>query len=299
MRGDRAAPLTILAAGASGRLRPVIDELLARGHRVRVTAREPSRQVATELAARGAQIVQADLEDRASLARAARGVDVIFGAGSPHQAGPDGESRHGVNIAEAVADSGVKHLIFASGAGADIRTGVPVFESKRAVEQRIRELGIPHTILAPVYFIDNALNPWNIDALAAGRFPLALPPDRRVQQLAIADLASVAAAVAERGPGGGDSRIELAGDEISGEEAAAALTRVAGRPFIFHQVALDSLPSGMRSLFEWLDRVGHHVDVDGLREQFPDVRWHRFEDWAGADERVRRLGNGVAASHGV
>jgi uncharacterized protein YbjT (DUF2867 family) len=269
-------------------LRPVIDELLARGHRVLVTARDPSGLSATELAGRGAKIVEADLDDPATLARAARSVDVVFGAGSPHQAGPDGEARHGVNIAEAAAKSGAKHLVFSSGAGADSLTGVPVFESKRTVEQRIRELGIPHTILAPVYFMENAFNPWNVDALAAGRFPLPLPPDRRLQQLAVADLASVAAAVIERGPTDGNSRIEVAGDEISGEQAAAALTRTTDRRFVFHQVALDSLPAGMRTLFEWLDRVGHHVDIERLREQFPDVPWHRFEDWASAEERAWR-----------
>jgi uncharacterized protein YbjT (DUF2867 family) len=278
----------ILAAGASGRLRPVIDELLARGHEVRVTARAPEAPAARALASRGARIVRADLDDPASLRTAARGTDVVFAAGSPHQAGPAGETRHGVNMAEAAAAAGVGHLVFSSGAGANQPTGVPVLDAKHAVERRIRELGIPHTILAPVYFMENAFNPWNAAALAAKRFPLALPPDRSLQQIAIDDLAAVAATVIEGGDAFAGQRIELAADEITGEHAATVLSRLTGRSFAFHQVARDGLPDGMRLLFDWLDRGGPQVDVPALRRRFPEVRWHTFERWAAEREWVRK-----------
>jgi uncharacterized protein YbjT (DUF2867 family) len=274
----------ILAAGATGRLRPVVEELLARGHDLRVTARDPGSSVARALAGRGVEIVRADLDDVGSLSTAARGVDTIFAAGSPHQAGPEGETRHGINVALAAARADVGHLIFSSGAGADRPTGVPVLDSKHAVEQRIRDLGVPHTILAPVYFMQNAFNPWNLSALAAGTFPLALPLDRTLQQLAIEDLAGVAAKVIEQPQHFIGRRIELAGDELTGELAADALSRVAGRPFVFREVPLSGLAPGMRALFKWLARVGHQVDIAGMRRSFPDVHWHTFEDWAAAQD---------------
>jgi uncharacterized protein YbjT (DUF2867 family) len=268
----------ILVAGATGRLRPVVDELLARGLEVRVTARDLDAPHARELAARGAEVVRADLDDVASLRAAARGVDVVLGAGAPHHAGPQGEARHGINVAEAAVDAG--HLVFLSGAGANEPTGVPVLDSKHAVERRIRELGLPHTILAPVYFMENAFNPWNMGALAADRFPLALPPDRPLQQVAIADVAAVAATVVSQPDGFAGQRIELAGDELTGNEAATALARVTGRPFAFHAVPRDTLPDGMRALFDWLDRGGQRVDMAALARRFADVRWQRFEQWA-------------------
>jgi uncharacterized protein YbjT (DUF2867 family) len=52
------------------------------------------------------------------------------------------------------------------------------------VEERIAALGLDATVLAPVYLMENALNPWNLDALAHRRFPLALPADRMLQQVA-------------------------------------------------------------------------------------------------------------------
>ena len=270
----------ILVTGVTGRLRPVVDELLARGLEVSVTARDPDAPHARELVGRGALLVRADLEDRASLRRAARGADVVLAAGAPHRAGAEGEARHGINVAEAAAGAGAGHLVFFSGDGAERPTGVPVLDAKHAVEQRIRKLSLAHTILAPVYFMENAFNPWNRQALAAGRFPLALPADRPLQQLAIEDLAAVAATVARRPGAFAGERIALASDELTGTEAAAALTRATSRAFAFQEVPRDGLPDGMRLLFEWLERVGHRVDLPALRRRFPDVGWQRFERWA-------------------
>jgi uncharacterized protein YbjT (DUF2867 family) len=271
---------TILVAGGTGRLGlPLALRLLARGHRVRALTREPDSPRAVELAARGAEPVHGDFDDPESLRAAIDGVDAVFGAGTAHQAGPDGEARHGRNLADAVVAAGSPWLVYASGDGADRPTGVPVLESKRAVERHIRELGLPATILAPVYFMENAFNPWNLAALQAGRFPLPLPPERVLQQLAIADLISFAALALERGDALGAGRIALASDELTGVAAAAAVSRAAGRPFEFQ---LDGLAPPMRLLFEWLDGTGHAVDTGALKRDYPEIGWHSFESWAAA-----------------
>jgi hypothetical protein len=57
-----------------------------------------------------------------------------------------------------------------------------------------------------------------------------------------------------------------------------------GRRFAFGRVPLTSLAPGLRALFEWLARIGHQVDIGGLRRSLPDVHWHTFEGWAGAQD---------------
>src|SRR6266536_5281659 len=149
------AMTTILVTGASGRIgRPVALRLLAGRHRVRAGVRDSSSPAAAELARLGADLVRADFDDPASLEAAARGADVVVGAGTAHRAGPDGERRHGLALAAAVARAGAA-LVYVSGAGADRPTGVAVLESKRAVEQGIAALGLAATVLAPVYFMEN------------------------------------------------------------------------------------------------------------------------------------------------
>ena len=49
----------------------------------------------------------------------------MIAAGTAHKAGPEGEARHGINLADAVGAAGVPHLIYVSGAGAERPTGVP------------------------------------------------------------------------------------------------------------------------------------------------------------------------------
>jgi uncharacterized protein YbjT (DUF2867 family) len=283
------AQRTVLVAGATGRLgRPLTRLLLQRGHAVRALARDTGSEAAREIATLGAQLVAGDFDDPAGLVSAIDGADVVFASGTAHRAGPQGEARHGTNLADAVEAANGPYLVYVSGAGADRATGVPVFESKRAVEHRIRALGLRGTVLAPVYLMENAFNAWNLPSLARGRFPLPLPGDRVLQQVAIADVVAFAAMVIDPGEALDGRRIELASDQLTGIEAAQALSRATGRSFAFERMPVEQLAPPLRKLFEWLETVGHSVDIAGLHRRHPDVGWHRFETWA-AQQRWRRF----------
>jgi uncharacterized protein YbjT (DUF2867 family) len=277
---------TFAVAGATGRLgRPLAERLLARGHRVRLLSRRPEEHEWTGHEWRGAaEPVHGDFDDPASLRTAFDGVDAVFGTGTAHRAGPAGEARHGIALAEAAHAAGVPHLVFVSGAGAERPTSVPVFESKRAVEERIGQLRLAATVLAPVYFMENAFNPWNLAALSAGRFPLPLSGHRVLQQVAIEDIASLAVLALERPEEFAGRRIELASDDLTGVEAAAAVSRATARRFEFEELARATLAPPLRILFDWLDHEGTSVDIAALRRDHPEVSWHSFEDWAATQE---------------
>jgi uncharacterized protein YbjT (DUF2867 family) len=244
----------------------------------------------------GAEIVRADFDDPASLEAAAGGVDAVVATGTAHRAGPDGERRHGIALAEALARAGGPPLVYVSGAGADRPSGVPVFEAKRAVEARIAELGLAAVILAPAYFMENALNPWNLEALADGRFPLALPGDRPLAQVAIDDVAAIAVLAVERFDALAGQRIELASDELTGEQAAERLSRATGRSYAFERVPA---PPPLRPLFAWLDEVGFAIDLPALHARYPEVAWRSFEAWARSASAAFSLHPCSAQSAGV
>jgi uncharacterized protein YbjT (DUF2867 family) len=240
--------------------------------------------------------VRADFDDPASLEAAARGVDAVVATGTAHRAGPDGERRHGIALADALARAGGPPLVYVSGAGADRPSGVPVFEAKRAVEARIAELGLAAVILAPAYFMENALNPWNREALAHGRFPLALPGDREMAQVAIDDVAAMAVLAIERFDALAGQRIELASDELTGEQAAERLSRATGRSYAFERVPA---PPPLRPLFAWLDEVGFAIDLPALHARYPEVGWRSFEAWARSSSAAFSLHPCSAQSAGV
>jgi uncharacterized protein YbjT (DUF2867 family) len=268
--------LEILVLGATGRFSPLVGRLLNRGHHVRAASREPDSPRSAALRGLGAAVVPVDLDDPASIERAARAADAIFFAGTLHAAGPAVDARHGGAVVAAAAAASMRHLVFVSVAGADRPSNVPAFESKRLVEDRLRESAVPHTILAPVYLMENLWNPWNLPVLHAGRLPSPIRPELPLHQVALSDIIVFAAHVLGRRADFLGRRIEIASDRLSALEAAATLGELLGRqPEVELQNAVGPAP-----LFDWLDRVGYTTDVEELRRRFPEIGWHRYRDWA-------------------
>lgn len=207
-----------------------------------------------------------------------------------HKAGPEGEARHGRNVADAAAAAGVTHLVYSSGEGAAPDSPLPLSRAKFHIEQHIRALGIRHTILAPVYFMENLFNPWNLAALKAGEFPSPIPVDTPLQQVAIADLLQFAALAIEQPEEFAGRRIPIASDELNAMDAAGVVSRINGRDLDAEQTPADSDGPGLRALFGWLERIGHHVDIGDLRSRYPSIRWHGYDTWARSQaSRFREL----------
>jgi uncharacterized protein YbjT (DUF2867 family) len=78
-------------------------------------------------------------------------------------------------------------------------------------------------------------------------------------------------------------RFEIAGDELTGQEAAAILSKVMGREVRYEGFPPDVLRAQNKDLarmFEWFDHAGYAVNMKSLRRDFPEVTWHAFEEWA-------------------
>ena len=276
-----------LVTGATGNQgRAVTEALLRKGHRVRALTRGSDTQAAKPLKERGAEVVVGDNDDRESLEQAMSGVDAVFAMTTP-AAGVDVEVRHGKAIADAAKAAGVRHLVYSSAANADQQTGIPHFDSKYEVEQHIRKLDVPWTIVAPAFFMNNVLFPWNLSDLRRGQLRQALPPGRKLQQISPQDIGSFSSLVIERRDPFIGRRIDIGADELTGPEMAAALSKAIGRPIEYDEQSLEEVSSqfaDMAIMYDWLDRVGFSVDLDGLRRDYPEVGWTTFEQWASAQD---------------
>ena len=283
----------VLVTGATGQQGgALVTRLLKQGYRVRAVTRNAGSPRARSLSEQGVELFTADADDPASLERAAAGVDAVFAMATPFEAGVDAETRQGINIVSAAAAAGAGHVIYSSVAGADQDSGIPHFESKYRVEQHLRTLGVPFTIIAPVFFMENLIAPWNIGALASGVYPMALPPERTLQQITVADVAGFAAEVIARPAEFAGQRIDIASDERTGTEAAAVLGSASGREITYREIPLEQMRAGGEDLalmFEWFDRVGYHADIAGLRTRYPNVGWHSLEAWAAGQDWNRLL----------
>jgi uncharacterized protein YbjT (DUF2867 family) len=276
-------PRTILVTGATGKQGGAVAEaLLTRGHRVVALTRAPDSAAAAALAASGAKLARGDFSDSKALSAAMQGIDTLFVMGTPFGTSPQEEVRQGLAVIDAAEAAGVGHVIYGSVASADRDTGIPHFDSKFEVEQHLGGISAGWTISAPVAFMD-FLNPLFRDGLRAGELRMAVPPSRPVQYVAVADIGTFVAALVERREQVFGRRLEIAGDERTGEEVAAVLSRASGRDIryvAFPPDALRAFSDDLARMFEWFDAVGYSVDRAALRQEFPDLGWHSLEDWA-------------------
>ena len=111
---------SVLVTGATGQQGGAVARaLLSKGHRVKALIRKPDSDAARRLMSAGADLVKGDLGDRASVLKAASGVDTVFLMGDSIEAGVEEETRQGIIAAEAAKDAGVGHLVYSSVADAN------------------------------------------------------------------------------------------------------------------------------------------------------------------------------------
>ena len=276
--------LSVLVIGATGNQGgAVAKSLLSKGHNLRTLTRNPDSPSAKKLAEAGVEVLKGDFSDSDSLIKAAKGVDTVYAMTTPFEEGTEAEMKQGFAISDAVKKVGVGHFIFGSVANADKKTGIPHFESKYEVEEHIKSLNIPYTISAPVFFMDNYLTPWYLPALKEGKLTHALPADRPLQQVSVKNIGEFVAVLVERREKVFGKRIDIAGDELTGEESAAIFSKASGREIKyegFDPEILRKENEDFAAMYKWFNDVGYSVSIEKLHQDFPELKWQDLNDWA-------------------
>lgn len=278
------AQKTVLVFGATGNQGgAVINALEAEGHRLKAFTRNVQSAAAQQLAQRDIELIEGDLWDAQALKVVMQGVDAVFAMTTPYESSVEVEIQQGFAIAEAAKASAVPHLVFSSVASADRATGIPHFDSKYQVEKRIVELGIPYTFIAPVFFMENHLAPWTLPALKEGTLSMAMPGERKLQQVAVADIGRFAALMINLADKAFGLRVDLAGDELTGEETAAVLSAAIGKTIRYQGFDAQYLRTDtpdLYQMFKWFDEVGYCADIRALADDYPQVQLTSLQQWA-------------------
>ena len=176
----------ILVTGATGKQGgATARHLLQRGHEVVIMTRRPESEEARKLQSAGARIVKGDLDDEASLERALEGVWGTFAVQNTWEAGVEKEEVQGKRFAEVARRVGIQHYVYTSVASAHRKTGIPHFDNKYRVEEKVKSLGFPtYAIIRPVFFMENWLSPWFKPGLDQGKLMVPIKPTTRLQQIA-------------------------------------------------------------------------------------------------------------------
>jgi uncharacterized protein YbjT (DUF2867 family) len=243
----RAAKVIVVTGATGNQGGAAAARLLADGWRVRALTRNQASPAARRLVAAGAQVVTADLDERDSL--------------------------------NAAAHARAAHLVYMSVAGAERSAGVRAFASKREIEEHIRGLGVPATILRPASFMDNYADP--AFGMQTGSLASPFAPDVPEQLIALDDIgAFVALAFSDPARYLGNA-IAIAGDELRPPQTAEALSRATGRHIPYVQIPVEAVREQSHDAADAVsflnDNGGYGADIRAARALHPGLM--TFSTW--------------------
>ncbi|MEE1942401.1 NAD(P)H-binding protein [Streptomyces sp. TRM 70361] len=222
-------PLTVLVTGATGNVgRPLVERLLADGHRVRALTRDPAR---ASLPA-GAEAVAGDLADTESLPPAFAGADAA------HLIGFGGDDfaplPNGPEIVALARKSGVRRVTVLRG---DLAKG--------PLEEAVEASGLEWTRLSPVEFMSNTLE-WAESVRTEGtvREGFGDAPSALVHD---ADIAAVAATALTRGGHSGKEYPITGPQALTIRDRVRIIGEVLGREVRFAELSQDEVVARWRA----------------------------------------------------
>lgn len=286
---------SVLVVGSTGNQGgAVVDHLLASDQEfdVRGLTRDASSERAKALAERGVTVVEGDLNDPETLREPVADADAVFAVTNFWTQGYDAQVEQGKNVADVADEEGVDQFVFSGVGSHDEETGIPHFDSAGEIDEHIRSLDLPFTILKPVFFFEN-LEAFAEDIVDDGTLALPLAEGVGLQMVSNDDLGHAAAVAFERPDEFVGESIDLAGDEKTLEETADVLSEVTGVDVEAVHVpiedAYESFGEEFTVMCEWFNEVGYSADIPALEAQFgfefdtleEYLREHDWEDKSG------------------
>jgi uncharacterized protein YbjT (DUF2867 family) len=222
----------ILIAGGTGRLGTVLAaRLTGRGLAVRVLTRVPARS--GHLAALGIEVATGDVRDRASLAAAVRGADVVVSAiqgftGTRGASPATIDCQGNINLIDAARTAGAQ-LVLMSVVGAAADSPMELFRMKHAAEQHLVISDADWTIVRATAFMELWIEVLGKTAARSGRPVVFGRGDNPINFVSVTDVASLLAhAVTD--PATRGRILEIGGpDNLTFNQLAVALQQAAGR----------------------------------------------------------------------
>ncbi|MBD0267586.1 MAG: NmrA family NAD(P)-binding protein [Cyanobacteria bacterium Co-bin8] len=238
---------------------------------------DPQRPALARLIEAEIELVEADLDDEASLDRAFVGVSAIYcHATAPDTAKPDPlEVERAERIARAAQRTNIRHLVYNSAGGADRNSGIGHIEQKHRVEQVFTQ-AVPTTLLRACLFMEEFWKKYTRPSILKGTFSFSLQPDRPLHLITTRDMGRVAAYVIQHRDQYVGRAIELAGDILTPQQIAAEFAKAQGKPVKYREVPpwlfLLLFRKSLFDLIQWYRHQGYQADVEYLRQQeFPGL----------------------------
>lgn len=275
---------TVLVTGATGQQGgAVARELLTRGYTIKALTRNTQSDSARALAKLGAELVQGDLDDAASLEKAVNNTWGVFAVQNTWEAGVENEEVQGKRIAEIAKRENVQHFVYSSVGSAHRNTGIPHFDNKWRIEETVRGLDFPsYTVVRPVFFMENFVSPWFKPGIDDGKLMIGIQPGTLLQMISVASIGRYGCWAFENHQNLNGRAIDIADDARTMPEAAEIIGQAAGRSVEFVSVPIEEVrkfSEDFAIMLEWFDRVGYDADIEKIAKE-SDIRPATLQEWS-------------------
>ena len=280
---------TLLITGATGRQGgAVLRHLLKQGGwKLRALVHRADPRGVDGLKQQGVEVVQGDLEDVSSLEAAVLGVYGVYSVQNFWAVGARREVQQGKNLAAVAKKAGVQHFVYSSVGGAERKTGIPHWESKWEIENYIRQLKLPATVLRPVSFMETYHILEVEVGILKGKLADPIRADKPYQTIATDDIGTFVALAFQHPREFIGMELEIAGSELTNSEAAKVFSRVMGKPIKFRKLPLPIvrvfLGKEFYLMFRWFNEAGYKASIPELKRRYPDIHLHSLEEWLRED----------------
>jgi uncharacterized protein YbjT (DUF2867 family) len=239
-------------AQGGGLVRAILDDPSS-DFTARAITRNPDSDAARALVSEGVEVVQADLDDEASLTRAFTGAHGAFCVTNFWEHfSPEREKVQAENLARAAQSAGVAHAIWST--LEDVRSYVPVgddriptltggykvphMDAKGEANEFFRRAGVPTTYLYTSFYWDNMISFGMGPARDEnGRLAITLPlAEAKLPSIAAGDIGACAYGIFREGSRWIGRSVGIAGAHLSGADMAAGLTEVLGEEVRYNAV---------------------------------------------------------------
>lgn len=233
--------MILVTSAAGGVGRPLVRGLVANNRDVRAFVKNED-QARHAKADGAAEVVIGDLRSPGDLEAALRGVGQIYHA-APTQLVD--ELPVVERLITAARAEQLDHVVFHSVIHPDIAE-LPHHRQKLLAEGKLRDSGLPVTILRPSHYMQNVLDFWEF--FGAGLLPYPTSPDSRMGVVDVDDIAAAAANVLTNPEGHVGETYDLSTVELNRHEMAKIWSRVLGHPMTAVRLPPESLTNPLAAV---------------------------------------------------
>ena len=272
---------------------------------VRAVSRDPNSDKAKELMHLGAEVVAGDVDDKDAVTKALEGAyGAYFVTFFWAHFSAEKEYEEAKRFAEAAKATGLQHAIWST--LEDVRDYVPLddnrmptllgkykvphFDAKGEADQLFKEREVPTTFLRASFYWDNLIYFGSGPKKGPdGKYYLTFPlDDKKMAGIASEDIGKCAHGIFKRGRELIGKTVGVAGEHLTGQEMAEALTKALKVEVIYNNVSADTFRSfgfpgadevgNMFQFYRDFDEVCNSVrNVEFSRELNPELQ--SFDTW--------------------